>query len=159
LAETLTTRVVFLDRASLKAKLRPFAFPAEYIEHPKTDAAEIVTRLRGATIAIVNKVPMRADTLRQLPQLKMIAVAATGYDVVDISYCNERKMSKRAYGTNRTSFASSRTTSVIYTVQPSGSSARARSARARQPSGALSACACCSPIIRRRRCRMCSSHR
>ena len=50
---------------------------------------EIVARLRGADIAIINKVPMRADTLRQLPQLKMIAVAATGYDVVDIPYCNE----------------------------------------------------------------------
>jgi glycerate dehydrogenase len=82
-------RVVFLDRASLKAKLRKFASPAEYIEHPKTDTSEIVARLRGAAIAIVNKVPMRADTLRQLPQLKMIAVAATGYDVVDVSYCNQ----------------------------------------------------------------------
>ena len=81
--------MVFLDRASLKAKLRKFAFPGEYIEHPKTAAAEIVARLTGADIAIVNKVPMRAETLRQLPQLKMIAVAATGYDVVDIPYCNE----------------------------------------------------------------------
>jgi glycerate dehydrogenase len=82
-------RVVFLDRASLKAKLRQFAFPAEYIEHQKTDPGQIVARLSGADIAIVNKVPMRADTLRQLPQVKMIAVAATGYDVVDIPYCNE----------------------------------------------------------------------
>jgi glycerate dehydrogenase len=82
-------RVVFLDRASLKAKLRKFAFPAEYIEHQKTDVGQIVARLKGADIAVVNKVPMRADTLRQLPQLKMIAVAATGYDVVDIPYCNE----------------------------------------------------------------------
>jgi glycerate dehydrogenase len=32
---------------------------------------------------------MRAETLRQLPELKMIAVAATGYDVVDIPYCKE----------------------------------------------------------------------
>jgi len=45
---------------------------------------QIVPRLAHAGIAIINKVPMRADTLRQLPQLKMIAVAATGYDVVDI---------------------------------------------------------------------------
>jgi len=82
-------RVVFLDRASLKAKLRKFAFPAEYVEHPKTDPAQIVARLSGAQIAIINKVPMRAETLRQLPQLKMIAVAATGYDVVDVPYCNE----------------------------------------------------------------------
>ncbi|HEY0802406.1 MAG TPA: NAD(P)-dependent oxidoreductase, partial [Steroidobacteraceae bacterium] len=82
-------RVVFLDRASLKAKMRKFAFPAEYVEYQKSEASEIVPRLAGADIAIINKVPMRADTLRQLPQLKMIAVAATGYDVVDTAYCQE----------------------------------------------------------------------
>ena len=82
-------RVVFLDRASLKAKMKKFGFPAEYAEHKKTDVNEIVERLSSAEIAIVNKVPMRADTLKQLPQLKMIAVAATGYDVVDIAYCRE----------------------------------------------------------------------
>jgi len=82
-------RVVFLDRASLKAKLHAFAFPADYVEHQKTDPGQIAVRLHGAQIAITNKVPMRAETLRQLPQLKMIAVAATGYDVVDIPYCNE----------------------------------------------------------------------
>jgi glycerate dehydrogenase len=82
-------RVVFLDRASLKARLRKFAFPAEYVEYQKSDADEIVPRLAGVDIAIINKVPMRADTLRQLPQLRMIAVAATGYDVVDIAYCQE----------------------------------------------------------------------
>ena len=82
-------RVVFLDRASLKAKMKKFGFPAEYAEHQKTDVNEIVERLSSAEIAIVNKVPMRADTLKQLPQLKMIAVAATGYDVVDIAYCRE----------------------------------------------------------------------
>jgi glycerate dehydrogenase len=82
-------RVVFLDRASLKATMRRFAFPAEYIEHPKTAVEEIVARLEGADVAIINKVPMRADALSRLPQLKMIAVAATGYDVVDLAYCNE----------------------------------------------------------------------
>ena len=82
-------RVVFLDRASLKAKMKKFGFHADYAEHQKTDASEIVERLSGADVAIINKVPMRADTLKQLPQLKMIAVAATGYDVVDIPYCRE----------------------------------------------------------------------
>ena len=85
----MTRRVVFLDRASLKAKMREFAFPAEYIEHQMTAVSDIVARLSGADIAIINKIPMRAETLRQLPQLKMIAVAATGYDVVDVAYCQE----------------------------------------------------------------------
>jgi len=84
-----TTRVVFLDRASLKATVRKFKFDAEYIEHEKTAAEQVVPRLADATIAIVNKVPLRAETLQQLPKLKMIAVAATGYDVVDVAYCKE----------------------------------------------------------------------
>ena len=85
----MTKRVVFLDRASLKAKVRRPAGATEYVEHEKTVVTEIVTRLDGATVAIINKVPMRAETLQQLPQLKMIAVAATGYDVVDVAYCRE----------------------------------------------------------------------
>ncbi len=82
-------RVVFLDRASLKAKVRKPACASEYVEHQKTSVDEIVARLAGATVAIVNKVPMRAETLARLPDLKMIAVAATGYDVVDVPYCKE----------------------------------------------------------------------
>ena len=81
-------RVVFLDRASLKAKVRKPSCASEYVEYEKTAVAEIVPRLQGAGVAIINKVPMRADTLKQLPQLKLIAVAATGYDVVDVAYCN-----------------------------------------------------------------------
>jgi glycerate dehydrogenase len=84
-----TTGVVFLDRASLKATVRKFAFDANYVEHEKTSPEQVVPRLKDATVAIINKVPLRADTLKQLPKLKMIAVAATGYDVVDVAYCKE----------------------------------------------------------------------
>ena len=83
----LMRRVVFLDRASLKATVRKPAGAGEYVEYDKTSPDEIVPRLKGADVAIVNKVPMRAPTLEQLPDLKMIAVAATGYDVVDVPYC------------------------------------------------------------------------
>jgi len=85
----MTGRVVFLDRASLKAKVRKPSGAGEYVEYEKTSESQIVPRLAGANVAIINKVPMRAETLRQLPQLKMIAVAATGYDVVDVAYCRE----------------------------------------------------------------------
>ena len=82
-------RAVFLDRASLKAKVRKPAGVADYVEYEKTAVDEIVPRLDGAAVAIINKVPMRAATLARLPDLKMIAVAATGYDVVDVPYCKE----------------------------------------------------------------------
>ncbi len=83
----MTVKVVFLDRASLKARVRKPAFADEYVEHEKTAPEEIVARLQGTTVAITNKVPLREAVLKQLPQLKMIAVAATGYDVIDIPYC------------------------------------------------------------------------
>lgn len=81
------TRIVFLDRASVKAQVRKPACATEYVEYQATAPDEIVPRLQGATVAILNKVPMRSQTLERLPQLKLIAVAATGYDVVDVAYC------------------------------------------------------------------------
>lgn len=86
----MSQRVVFLDRASLKARVRKPSCASEYVEYDKTAVEQIAPRLQGATVAIVNKVPLGAETLGQLPELKLIAVAATGYDVVDIGYCRRR---------------------------------------------------------------------
>jgi glycerate dehydrogenase len=79
--------IVFLDRSTLKATVRRPAFEHTWQEYPVTAASELAQRLGDATIAITNKVPLRGETLRRLPQLKMIAVAATGYDVIDVDYC------------------------------------------------------------------------
>ncbi|GAP36718.1 D-2-hydroxyacid dehydrogenase [Piscinibacter sakaiensis] len=81
--------VVFLDRASLKARVRAPACAETYVEHAKTAPDQLLERLAGATVAITNKVPLRAELLAQLPALKMIAVAATGYDVIDVPWCRE----------------------------------------------------------------------
>lgn len=83
----MSEHVVFLDRASLNAKLRRPSFEHTWEEYPVTSVAQLPERLRRATVAITNKVPLRAATLQTLPQLKMIAIAATGYDVVDVDYC------------------------------------------------------------------------
>jgi glycerate dehydrogenase len=82
--------IVFLDRESVGANVRKPNFPHSYKEHQSTwTPEEIVDRLKDATIAIINKVPMRGDVLKQLPKLKLIAVAATGTDVVDKAYCKD----------------------------------------------------------------------
>ena len=86
----MSKRVVFLDRASLKAQVRTPDFSDDYVEYDRTTPAQVVERLRGAQVAITNKVPLRAEVLNQLPDLEMIAVAATGYDVVDIPACQAR---------------------------------------------------------------------
>jgi len=80
--------IVFLDRESVDAKVRRPDFPHSYKEYQSTwTQDEIVERLKDADIAIINKVPMRAETLKALPKLKLIAVAATGTDIIDKAYC------------------------------------------------------------------------
>lgn len=82
-------RIVFLDRETIapQIRLRRPAFAHEFVEHASTRPEQVVQRLAGATIAIVNKVPLAAEALRQLPDLRLIAVAATGTDCVDKPYC------------------------------------------------------------------------
>jgi len=82
--------VVFLDRDSVKARVRTPAFDHSYVEHAATTPDQVVERLQEATVAIVNKVQLREPTLAQLPNLRMIAVAATGYDCVDVAACKAR---------------------------------------------------------------------
>lgn len=82
--------IVFLDRESVDAKVRKPNFPHTYKEYQSTwTHDEIVERLKDADIAIINKVPMKAETLKALPKLKLIAVAATGTDIIDKAYCKE----------------------------------------------------------------------
>jgi glycerate dehydrogenase len=85
-------RIVFLDRATIgpSVTLGKPGYAHEWVEHQATAEAEAAARLEGATIAITNKVPIRDATLERLPDLKMIAVAATGYDVVDVHACAAR---------------------------------------------------------------------
>ena len=81
--------MVFLDRETLNASLRAPNFPHSYQEYDASSGDQILERLRDATIAIVNKVPLRAETLANLPKLKLIAVAATGTDIIDKTFCRE----------------------------------------------------------------------
>lgn len=82
-------KIVFLDRTTIIANLRHPAFPHQWEEYAATESGEIVTHLQDATIAITNKVPLRRETLAQLPKLKMIAAVATGTDNIDIVWCKE----------------------------------------------------------------------
>ena len=82
-------KIVFLDRSTLKANIRRPAFVHEWVDYAETRPGEVVERLRGATIAITNKVALREADLSRLPDLKLIAVAATGVDIIDLDYCRQ----------------------------------------------------------------------
>ena len=82
--------IVFLDRSTIRAQFRAPAFPHTWRDYDATAASEVVARLAEATLAITNKVQFTRDILSQLPDLKLIAVTATGYNNVDIAACRER---------------------------------------------------------------------
>ncbi len=83
-------RIVFLETDSVGVPFGRPSSPHVWIEHALSAAAEVPERLAGAHIAIVNKVRIDAELLDRLPDLKMIAVAATGTDNVDLAACDAR---------------------------------------------------------------------
>lgn len=86
------TRIVFLDRGTIgpAVQLTRPSFKHEWLEYASTREEDVVDWLANAQIAITNKVPLRERHLERLPALKLIAVAATGCDVIDLSACRER---------------------------------------------------------------------
>jgi glycerate dehydrogenase len=84
----MTERIVFLDRSAIPTVFRRPRFPHVWQDYADTPPALVVDRLRDATIAITNRVQLKEDTLALLPKLRLIAVAATGHDIVDLDACD-----------------------------------------------------------------------
>lgn len=95
--------IVFLERNTFNVPFRKPSFDHEWIEFGETTLDQVVDRLDGAAIAICNKLQLRGDALAQLPTLRLIAVAATGVDNVDLAYCRSHNIAicnTRGYAVN-----------------------------------------------------------
>lgn len=88
--KNMSIRIVNLEGESIAVGFRAPSVEHEWIEYPQTRPEEIVERLTGAAVAVVNKICITAECLDQLPQLRFIAVAATGTDNVDLAACKAR---------------------------------------------------------------------
>jgi len=58
--------------------------------YERTSLDQILERARDAEVILTNKVPLSAETLSQLPNLKLICVTATGYNIVDVATARQR---------------------------------------------------------------------
>ncbi len=67
----------------------PLASHGELLVHDSTSANQTVERCSGAQIVLTNKVVMSREIIAALPELKMIQVLATGYNVVDTQAARE----------------------------------------------------------------------
>ncbi|MDN3516163.1 2-hydroxyacid dehydrogenase [Aquisalimonas lutea] len=100
-------KAVFLDRESLdRDDLDMGGLEAavdELVYHERTAPAEVVERLAGAEVAVVNKVVIDRESLAHLPDLKLVCVAATGVNNIDVEACREAGVAVancQGYGTD-----------------------------------------------------------
>ena len=85
------TKIVFLDRDTMGPSVeivRP-GFEHEWVEYGKTAPDEVAERISDADLVITNKAPIRAEQLATASKLKMISIAATGFDVIDLPACEK----------------------------------------------------------------------
>ena len=93
--------IVVLDRDTLVNRPFDFDFPHTLSSYGTTEAHETLERIRGADIVITNKVVISAQAFAENPQLKLVAVTATGVNNVDIEAAKQNGTAVcniRAYG-------------------------------------------------------------
>lgn len=83
--------IVFLDRETLspETRLRAPSFPHRLTVYAHTAPDEVAGRIADADIVISNKVPVRREAIAGARRLRLIAIAATGSDPIDLAACRE----------------------------------------------------------------------
>lgn len=78
-------KIVFLDEYSIAGRdMSAVAKFGDYTGYDFTLPEQVIERCQGAEIVISNKVVLSAEILAQLPDLRLICVAATGMNNVDL---------------------------------------------------------------------------
>ena len=93
--------IVVLDHDTLVNRPFDFDFPHTLSSYGTTEAHETLERIRGADIVITNKVVISAQAFAENPQLKLVAVTATGVNNVDVEAAKQNGTAVcniRAYG-------------------------------------------------------------
>ena len=84
-------RIAVLDAATLgqDLSLEPLSAVGQVTVYQQTAPEEVADRVREADAVIINKIRLNASNLAG-SRVKLICVAATGYDNIDIAWCREQ---------------------------------------------------------------------
>lgn len=99
-------RIVCLDAQTLDGGDVSFSswdLLGEVVHHRVTPPERTAERLQGADIAITNKVLIKREVMEACPSLRLIAIAATGTNNVDLAAAKERGLAvsnARGYSTD-----------------------------------------------------------
>lgn len=87
-------KIVFLDAKTMGEvpNFRLFEKFGEFVVYPVTKPEECIARLKGADVAITCKVVIDKAVMDACPDLKLICVAATGTNNIDLDYAKIKKI-------------------------------------------------------------------
>ncbi|MBE6586814.1 MAG: hydroxyacid dehydrogenase [Ruminococcaceae bacterium] len=85
-------KIVLPDSATLgdDLDLSPLSKYGEVVAYPSTDISLVEERLSDADVVIVNKVKLNQSTIGENCPVKLICIAATGFDNVDLDYMKKK---------------------------------------------------------------------
>lgn len=88
------TQIVFLDAATLgnDINLEPIARLGHFTAYPNTFPEQRLEHIGQAEIIITNKVRIDATIIDAVPHLRLICVAGTGTDNIDIPYAESKRI-------------------------------------------------------------------
>ncbi|MEP7144251.1 MAG: D-2-hydroxyacid dehydrogenase [Ferruginibacter sp.] len=98
-------RIVITDGYTLNPgdlSWKPFDELGEVIYYDRTSANEVLEKCRDANVIITNKTPVPSIVIDAAKDLELIAVTATGYNIIDVTASKERGIpvcNVPAYGT------------------------------------------------------------
>ena len=89
-------KIVFLDEYSISnSDLSQIKSLGEYVGYPTTEPQQVIERCLDAEIVITNKVVFDAEKIASLPRLRLICIAATGMNNVDLVAAAEQGIEVR----------------------------------------------------------------
>lgn len=85
-------KITVLDSGTLgeDINLSPLLAVGECEFYPSTAPKDVANRIKDSDVVVINKVKLFEDNLKDAENLKLICLAATGYDNVDVKYCKSR---------------------------------------------------------------------
>lgn len=85
-------KIVLLDSKTLgpEIDLSPLENAGQLVAYEMTAYEQLTERIKDADVVVTNKMKLNRQTLAGAEQLKLICVTATGFDNVDIPYCQEK---------------------------------------------------------------------
>ena len=85
-------KIVFLDAATIGDDLTYESFEelGEVVVYPTTSDDEFEEHAKGADVVVINKLKLNSTNLPKAPNLKLICLAATGFDNVELDYCRKK---------------------------------------------------------------------